>query len=58
MSSETMLTLTTVCKKYFGKKQPSLSKYEYFLQIPHIKIGKRLYWQVKDIDKYLERNKQ
>ncbi len=57
-NSEKMLTLTVICRQYFGTKAPSLVTYEYFQQVPHIKVGKRDYWQKKDIDKYLERNKQ
>ncbi|KGH67066.1 hypothetical protein X291_01635 [Oenococcus oeni IOEB_C23] len=58
INSEKMLTLTSICRQYFGMKTSSLTKYEYFQEVPHIKIGRRDYWQKKDVDKYLERNKQ
>ncbi len=57
IGSETFITLTSACRKYFGMKTSSFTKYEFFQQIPHIKVGKRDYWQVKDIDKYIERHK-
>ena len=57
LNPDALLSITQATKHFFNKEKAGSYEYDVFAEIPHYEMQNRKMWQVKDIDKYLERHK-
>ncbi|EFD87538.1 hypothetical protein ACFIUV_08530 [Oenococcus oeni] len=58
LNSRSLLKIDEASEVYFHVQHANNAQYDFFREVPSILVNGHPRWQVKDIDKYLERNKQ